>query len=213
MIKIKKFVFSPFNVNTFVVWDEINKEAAIIDPGCSNEKEEKELSDFISENELSVKYLLNTHCHIDHVLGDRFVKEKFNPIFIVPEKDLPLLYNLGNQGLMFEMKIKESPEPELTFEDAKEITLGGIQITPIFTPGHTPGEYCLYIKEFNILFSGDVLFKESIGRSDFWGGDQKVLIGSIKQKLFNLPDETVVYTGHTEETTIGYEKHHNPFIN
>ena len=212
MVKVKKFVFSPFSVNTYLVWDKASKEAAVIDPGCSTEKEKERLSQFVYSKGLTVKYLWNTHCHIDHILGNKFVKDTFYPVFIAPEKDLPLLRNLKSQGEMFGMETEPSPEPDYTFENAGELLLGETHVETIFTPGHTPGEYSFYFAEDGIVFTGDVLFRESIGRTDLWGGDITTLLNSIRENLFALPEETVVFPGHLESTTIAHEKANNPFV-
>ena len=144
MIKIETFVFNLFAVNTFVVWDEETKEAAVIDPGTSGLAEEELLEDYISKNELKIKYLINTHCHIDHILGCRFVKEKYNPQFLVPEKDVPLLQNAHLQASAFGVDFKKPPKPDKFITEEEELQLGKTKIKFLFTPGHTPGEYCIY---------------------------------------------------------------------
>ncbi len=212
MLKIQKFTFNPFQENTFLLWDAISLEAMIIDPGCSNNNEEEILNSFINEQKLSVQYLLNTHCHIDHILGNAFVKEKYNCKYFAPELDLPLLDNLISQAEMFGVKAKKSPLPDEFITEDLILKLGEIELTFLFTPGHTPGEYCIYSKSENVCFSGDVLFYESIGRTDLWGGDYDTLINSINNKLFILPEITRVFPGHGEETTIGHEKKNNPFL-
>ncbi len=212
-ISVKKFVFNPFSVNTFLLWNLKTRETIVIDPGCSNEEEQREFKHSVEKENLKIKYLLNTHCHIDHIIGNKFVKETFDPVFIVPEKDLPLLRNLKNQAELFGIFVEESPEPDAFFEPDGLIMLSDVKLNTIFTPGHTPGEFSFHLPEEKILFSGDVLFKESIGRTDLWGGNENLLIETIKTKLFVLPDDTLVYPGHGAETTIGYEKKFNPFLN
>lgn len=209
---IKKFTFNPFMENTFVVWDEQSHEAAIVDPGMSDEVEEHELNSFIEENSLNIKYLINTHCHIDHVLGCRFVKEEFNPVYYIPEKDLPLYNHVEKQAEMFGITMNKLPEIDKYLTEAERITLGTESFSNIFTPGHTPGEFCLNFDESKFCITGDVLFRESIGRTDLYGGDYNTLIESIKTQLFSLPDDIIIYPGHGDESTIGYEKLHNPFL-
>lgn len=212
MIKIEKFVFSPFSENTYLVWDDETKETIIVDPGCSDEHEENILAEFILRNDLNITYLINTHCHIDHIFGCVFIKEKYNPLFLIPESDLPLLQNAEKQAEMFGLEIKTPPKPDQYLSEDLVLTLNQSEIKFIFTPGHTPGEFCLYLEKEKILISGDVLFKESIGRTDLWGGHYTTLIDSIQTKLLPLPDDVNVFPGHGEETTIGHEKKYNPFL-
>lgn len=212
MLQISRFIFSPFQENTYIIYDEQTNEAAVIDPGCSSTSEEKELSDFIEEKNLKVKYLINTHCHIDHIFGNAFVKEKFNPVYFAPEKDLFLFEIMKDQAENFGVKMKKSPEPDELISENIEIKLGDYEGKFIFTPGHSPGSYCLYFAENKICITGDVLFKEGIGRTDLWEGNYDVLLHSIEEKLYKLPDDTEIYPGHGEKSTIGYEKRFNPFI-
>ncbi len=209
---IKKFVFSPFAENTYVCHDPDTLEALVIDPGCYSADEEKLLKDYITQNNLKLKYLLNTHCHIDHIFGNKFVKETFNPLFVAPEKDIFLLDLMVEQAVGYGMKMNPSPKPDKTFEELDELNIGKHYAKFIFTPGHTPGEYCIYFENDKVLFSGDVLFRASIGRTDLWGGDYDTLLDSIENKLYTLPDDVTVYPGHESQTTIGYEKINNPFI-
>lgn len=212
MIKIQRFVFSPFGENTYVVWDDVSKESAIIDPGCSEKHEVDRLKSFVGENKLVVKYLINTHCHIDHIFGNACMKETYDVDFYAPEEDVPLLEAALDQAKMFEVKIKPSPKPDKFITEETEIKLGNVIPKFLFTPGHTPGEYCIYFPDEKICITGDVLFKESIGRTDLWKGDYDTLMISIRTKLLPLPDDVTIYPGHGEESTIGYERANNPFL-
>lgn len=212
MVKLKKFVFNPFNENTFIVWDDHTKECAVVDPGCSDEVEENELSEFIRNNDLIPKYLINTHCHLDHIWGCKYVKEKYNPEYLIPEDDLTLLKNAESQANMYNVQFSEPPEPDTFISEKLKIKLGESPIEFLFTPGHTPGEFCLYFPNENFCIVGDVIFKDSIGRTDLWGGDYGTLIDSIMEKLLSLNDEVVIYPGHGEESTIGRERASNPFL-
>ena len=212
MIKIKKFVFNPFSENTFIVWDDHTKACAVIDPGCSDEVEESELSEFIRNNDLVPKYLINTHCHLDHIWGCKFVKEKYNPVYLIPEDDLTLLKNAGSQADMYNIQFNEPPPPDDFISEKMKISLGESEIKFLFTPGHTPGEFCIYFPAEGFCIVGDVLFKDSIGRTDLWGGDYETLIDSIKSQLLSLDDNVVIYSGHGEESTIGRERKKNPFL-
>ena len=213
MIKLEKFTFNSFSENTYLIWDDETKEAIVVDPGCSDESEENILTEFISNNNLKVTYLINTHCHIDHIFGCNFIKEKYNPNFLIPEKDLPLLKNAAKQAEMFGIDIKTPSQPDKFITEDLTLKLNQSEIKFLFTPGHTPGEFCIYLNKEKILISGDVLFKESIGRTDLWGGNYDTLISSINTKLLVLPNDVKVFPGHGEETTIGYEKKNNPFLN
>lgn len=212
MIKVKKFVFNEFYENTYILYDSDSKAAAVIDPGCRVDSEKNELSSFIDQEKLQVKYLINTHCHLDHVFGNKYVKEKYSPFFYIPEKDLPLLLNAKKQGEAFGVSVEESPSPDGFIDKLENLMLGESELKFLFTPGHSPGEYCIYLMKEEILIAGDVLFKEGIGRTDLWGGNYDTLIHSIKTKLLVLPENTLVYSGHGDETTIGYEKKCNPYL-
>ena len=212
-MKIEKFIFSPFQENTFVVWDEETKETIIIDPSCLDENEEIKLKTFIEENNLNVKYLFNTHGHLDHIFGNAFVKNTFNPIHYAPEIDIPLFERATEQAVSFGLSMQPSPKPDKYFDESIPLFLGKTEIQFLFTPGHTPGEFCIYFPAENVCFTGDVLFRESIGRTDLWKGDYETLINSIRTKLFVLPEETIIYPGHGDKSTISFEKSNNPFLN
>ena len=213
MIQIQKFTFNLFSENTFVLWDDESKESAIVDPGCNDSDEEFELGSFIRDNSLKVKYLINTHCHIDHILGCEFVKKKYNPIYFAPELDLPLIENAKMQASFVGMDFSTSIKPDEFLSEEKKLSLGKSELIFLFTPGHTPGEFCIYIPEIKSCITGDVLFNESIGRTDLWGGNYDKLMESINNKLLTLPVETIIYPGHGESSTIGSEKKFNPFLN
>jgi len=212
MIKVKTFTFNLFAENTIVVWDEETKDSTVIDPGMSTEEEGKVFADFIADEKLLVKILINTHCHIDHILGCSFIKQKYDTVYYAPEKDLPLLDNAEQQAAMFDIEFDKPPKPDKIITEETNIQLGNSMIKFLFTPGHTPGEFCLYFKDDKICITGDVLFRESIGRTDLWGGDYRTLISSIETKLLTLPDEVVIYPGHGDSSSIGHEKQHNPFL-
>ncbi len=212
MLKVHVFTFNDFMENTIIVWDDESNEAAVIDPGNSNAEEDKKLSDFIEQNNLSVKYLINTHCHIDHILGLKFVKKKFNPVFLAPSEDLELLKSAEGQGAAFGMMMNTPPIPDEFINEDEQILLGKINGKFLFTPGHTPGEFCLYFEKEKICITGDVLFKESIGRTDLWGGNYNTLMNSINTKLMMLPDDVEIYPGHGEKSSIGFERKNNPFL-
>ncbi len=212
MLQIKQFIFSPFAENTYIIYDDANKVAAVIDPGCYTDEEEGSLSKFVEENELNLKYLINTHCHIDHIFGNKFIKDKYNSTFIAPEKDVFMLKLMEEQAAGYGLQLQPSPQPDILIENIDELKIGEYKCDFIFTPGHTPGEYCIYFPSEKVLFSGDVLFRQSIGRTDLWGGDYDTLIDSIENKLYKLDDDVKVFPGHEQTTTIGFEKRNNPFV-
>ena len=212
MLKIQKFVFNPFAENTYLAWCDNKKEAAVVDPGCFNKNEESVIRDFIKNNNLSLKYLLNTHCHIDHILGNNFIKKTFSPEYYVPEKDVILLEHFQKQCEAVGIEAVKPPIPEKFISEDLELKIGDIAIKFLFTPGHTPGEYCFFFENEKKCFTGDVLFKGSIGRTDLWGGNYETLMDSIKTKLMSLDDEVVIYPGHGEDSKIGIERRSNPFL-
>lgn len=212
MLKIHVFTFNDFMENTIIIWDDESNEAAVIDPGNSNVEEDKKLSNFIEQNNLSAKYLINTHCHIDHILGLSFVKNKYSPVFLAPSEDLELLKSAEGQGAAFGMVINTPPKPDKFIDESDQILLGKVIGKFLFTPGHTQGEYCLYFEKEKICITGDVLFKESIGRTDLWGGNYNTLMNSISTKLMVLPDDVEIYPGHGEKSSIGFERINNPFL-
>lgn len=210
-MKIKEFVFNPFEENTYVLYDD-TKECIIIDPGCYDSEEEKLLQSFIADNNLKPVALLNTHCHIDHVFGNHFIGAQYGLKPQIHSFEKQILKSAVVVGEMYGLNVTDSPEPEITLEDNGVFRFGNTELDLILAPGHSPGSICFYHMESGCLIGGDVLFQGSIGRSDLPGGDFHTLLTSIKERLFKLPDEVVVYPGHGPQTTIGYEKKYNPFL-
>ncbi|MBX2897568.1 MAG: MBL fold metallo-hydrolase [Cyclobacteriaceae bacterium] len=210
MIKIETFTFNPFQENTFVVYDETG-EAVVIDPGCYEAHEKKELAQFIESSKLTVKLLLNTHCHIDHVLGNHFIKSKYQVPFLIHEKELPVLQAVKSYASNYGFPLYSETLPDLFLKEHQPVLFGNTTMLTMLLPGHAPGHIGFYHSQSNSLLSGDVLFESSIGRTDLPGGDYNTLIKSIQEKVFALPDETIVYAGHGNTTTVGEEKLTNPF--
>lgn len=211
-IKVKKFEFNPFPVNTYVVYDD-TKECLIIDAGMFYDKEKEILQSFISSNDLVVKHLINTHLHFDHILGNPFIHEKYGLRTKAHEGDLFLLNRVKDQAKMFGFTITDDDfEMQECIDENNTIAFGNSELKILHVPGHSPGSLVFYSQPENILFSGDVLFDGSIGRTDLPGGDYDKLIEGINTKLLTLPDEVIVYSGHGPETTIGKEKRTNPFL-
>ncbi len=209
-MQIKCLVFNPFQENTYVVYDETG-DCVIIDPGCYERDEQHELVDFIETNGLTVKLLLNTHCHIDHVLGNHFVKEKFGVKLLLESRDEPVLKAVKAYAPNYGFQRYTEAHADGFISESDILSFGQQQLEVIFVPGHSPGHVAFFNKKEKVLLGGDVLFQNSIGRTDLPGGNFDVLINSIHQKLFTLPDDVTVYPGHGEPTTIGYEKKTNPF--
>lgn len=212
MLKVDRFIFNAFAENTYIVSDTDSKECIIVDPGCFSSFEQEELSTFLKAEGLSLKAFINTHCHIDHILGNRFLKDNFNAQFLAPEEDLFLLDLMLHEATNFGFEMEPSPLPDKLLKEDLYFDLGGHGVKFLFTPGHSPGGYCLYFKDGNFCITGDTLFREGIGRTDLWNGDYDSIMDSIESKLFTLPDETVIYPGHGEKSTIGHEKTNNPFL-
>ena len=211
MLKIKVFTFSPIQENTYVVYNEKN-ECIIIDPGCYSTKEQQELKTFIDKSELLPKWLVNTHCHLDHVFGNKFIAEAYHlTLHLHPKEELVLQF-APTSGLMYEMPFDNYQGEFIFLNEGDTITLGEDELEIIHVPGHSPGSICFYCKAQKFIIGGDVLFNGSIGRTDLPMGDHQTLIKGIKQKLFALPDDIIVYSGHGRDTTIGNEKKSNPFV-
>ncbi len=211
MINIKTFNFNPIQVNTYILYDE-TKECVIIDPACSNNREEKILSDFIEENKLKPIYILNTHCHFDHIMGNAYIKNKYNSKIFINKNEEEMLNNAVEYGLLFGIEAIKSPKPDGYLEENDIIKFGNSSLTVLFSPGHSEGSLLFFSKENNFIIVGDVLFLGSIGRTDLPGGDHYSLINNIKDKIFTLKDNVTVYPGHGDKTNVGFEKATNRFF-
>jgi len=208
---IKKFTFGPFQENTYILFDE-SKECIIIDPGCGSSSEQQMLKNFISSGQLKIKMLLNTHCHVDHIAGNKFIFDEYGYKPIIHKEDLIILKNQETICKTYGLSCEISPLPDEFVDENTVIKFGNTILTVIHAPGHSPGHVVFYNKEQGVLINGDVLFNGSIGRTDLMLGNHDQLINSIHSKLFILPNDTLVYCGHGPETTIGNEKLHNPFL-
>lgn len=211
MAEVHSFTFNDFQENTYIVYDE-TKECVIFDPGCSNRDECMKLVDYIAKNGLTPVRLLNTHCHIDHILGNKFVSKKYNLALEIPEGELVMLQNGTRVAQMYGINYDPSPEPKSLLSEKDIVSFGNTVFELLFCPGHSPASICFFNKNDGFIIGGDVLFYESIGRTDLPGGDHQTLLTSIREKLFTLSDPTKVYPGHGPVTTIGHEKVYNPFV-
>lgn len=211
MLQVKLFEFSPIQENTYVLYNEFN-ECVIIDPGCYFDEEKDRLVAFIEKMKLKPVLLLNTHCHLDHVFGNKFIAEKFNLTLQIHAKEKAVLDFAPASGLMYNMPFDNYVGEFIYLEEGKEISLGEDRLKILLTPGHSPGSLSFYNEKDGFVISGDALFYRSIGRTDLPGGNHEQLLKSIRDHLFTLPDETKVYSGHGPSTTIGEEKKQNPFL-
>ncbi len=210
-MKIYRLVFSPIEVNTYIIADS-SGNCTIIDCGCYDRNEFIQLEAMLSDNKLNPVLLLNTHCHLDHIFGNGFILERYNlRTFFHRDDDYNRLKSVKH-AMLFGLTMEQSPEPEGYIEDNQTVSFGNINFEALHVPGHSRGSLAFYCREENIVFTGDALFAGSIGRSDLEGGNHKTLVKSIKEKLFTLPGDTVVYPGHGPATTIQTEKETNPYF-
>ncbi len=211
MIKVEKFVVNPLGENSYIISDDTG-ECIFIDPGFYYEEEYEEVKAYIIENRLIPVKITNTHCHFDHIMGVEFIRNEYNIPFCAHQADAFWVEKAIDQGKMFGFKMDAvSPIDEFLKED-DHIKCGNSKLEIIHIPGHSPGHVVFYSPDDKILIAGDVLFYGSIGRTDLPGGNHETLISGIKNKLFSLPSETKVYSGHGPETTLGFEKSTNPFL-
>ena len=212
MATVHSFVFSPFQENTYVLADD-NGECIIFDPGCYDDNERKVLADFIEEKNLKPIKLINTHCHLDHVFGNKFVAEKYNVPLEIHRGELPVLKSMPMVCMNYGLPMpEESPEPSHFLQEGDVVEFGSTKLEIVFTPGHSPASISFICREDKFVIAGDVLFYDSIGRTDLPGGNFETLMNSIHEKLMPLPDDFTVYCGHGPATTIGRERVSNPFV-
>ena len=212
MLKVKKFTFNPFSENTYVVTDQLYN-SVIIDPGCYYKAEQNELDNYILKNNLKLKSILHTHSHLDHMFGTAYLADKYDLDLWICKEDLVTYESYEKVCEVYGIPITFSPNPTPKFFDLNQLfEIEEIKFEILFVPGHSPGHVAFYNQENNFLINGDCLFENSIGRTDLPGGNHQQLINSIKNEIFPLPDETLVYCGHGNETTIKAEKSSNPFL-
>lgn len=212
-MKLVKFGFSLFGINTYVVVDEATKKCAVVDPGMIEPEEENALVNYIERNGLTVTHVINTHLHVDHAVGDKFVGDKFKVPVLGHKSDETLGARMQQQAMMFGMREKLDAVSLTSYlEDGDKVKVGEGELDVLHVPGHSPGSIALYDPEGKYVIVGDALFDGSIGRTDLPGGDFRTLINSIRSKLLTLPDDTTVYPGHGPATTIGREKKYNPYL-
>ncbi|MHA8065677.1 MBL fold metallo-hydrolase [Aquirufa sp. ROCK2-A2] len=211
MIQLKTFCFNPFQENTYLLWDSTGI-GVIVDPGCYTYEERLELKNFISEQQIELKAILNTHAHIDHVLGVEFIKKEFNIPFYLHPKEVVILNDAANRAQVYGFPHYQAADVDVWYTDNEILNFGEMNIQVLFVPGHAPGHVALYLQNESKLIAGDVLFRRSVGRTDFPMCNHNDLMNSIRTQLYTLADETEVFPGHGGKTSIGEEKIHNPFI-
>ena len=211
MIKVEHFTFNPLAENTYVLSNE-KGNAVIIDPGCYFTEEERILQNYITANDLKPLLLINTHCHLDHVFGNHWVHKTYGLELHIHKDEAPVLQFAPAAGNMYGLGFTNYNGPLHYLKEGDEVLLGNDKLTVLLTPGHSPASICFYCQAQNFVIGGDVLFYESIGRFDLPGGNEQQLYKSVREKLYVLPGETIVYPGHGEPTTIAHEKKYNPYV-
>lgn len=211
MITVSKFVFNPFQENTFLLYDETGA-CVILDPGCYDPAEKESLQQFIEAKKLKPERLLYTHCHVDHILGNNFICDTYGLKPEMHPESLPFFEKGPRQGEVYGFQLDAVRGPASFINHGDQVTFGDSVLKAVYTPGHVDGSLCFICEAQKFVITGDVLFKDSIGRTDFPTGDFDLLMNSIHTHLFTLDDAYTVYCGHGPETSIGYEKVNNPFI-
>jgi len=211
MITLQKFVFNAFFVNSYLLYDE-SRDCILIDASCHEEFEKEELASFIISNKLKLTRNICTHCHVDHVLGNEFIASRFGIFPEYHQSGEPFFLTIREIADSLGFRIGRVPRAKGYLADGDRVGLGNEDLKVLYTPGHAEGSICLYQEEQKFVITGDVLFRDTIGRTDLPTGDLDQLVISIREKLFTLPDDVIVYPGHGPETTIGYEKRNNPFL-
>ncbi len=214
-MKIKQFVFNPFGVSSFIIYDSESKAAIAIDPGMLNSAEQKEFDSYIAENNLKLTQIVNTHLHLDHCFGNNYVRDKYGIKVAAHPDDAFLGNSLAEQASRFGIRltgIDTKADIDIELKDGDNIEVGAHTLKVLHVPGHSPGSIALYCAEGDFVIAGDVLFKGSIGRTDLQGGNLDTLLDSIHSRLMTLPDSTNVLPGHDRFTTIGAERATNPYI-
>jgi hydroxyacylglutathione hydrolase len=211
MFLLKAFTFNPLQENTYLLYNE-QKQALLIDPGCYFDDEKETIAGFIRSEKLELKYLLNTHCHLDHVFGNKWIYEQYQTTLHLHPLEVSMLEMAPASGLMWGIPFDNYQGPFMYLNPGDQIKLGNDFLEILWLPGHSPGHLGFYCQQQDFIISGDVLFRESIGRTDLPGGHMETLLNSIKTQMWVLPDATKVYSGHGPVTTILHEKKNNPFL-
>lgn len=211
MIQVQKFIANQLGENSYILFDETG-ECIFVDPGFYFDEEKEEIKDFISSSNLTPVKIVNTHCHFDHIMGVEFIRKEYGIPFHAREEEAFFVNSAVDQALRFGIEMGSVSAIDQFIEDETQVLFGNSRLNVIHVPGHSPGHIVLHAEEEGLIMAGDVLFYGSIGRTDLPGGSYEQLISNIKNKLFILPDDTKVYSGHGPETSIGTERESNPFL-
>lgn len=209
-MQFKKFTVNPFYENTYLIHSD--EHAILVDPGFTSKNEQQTFISYVEKHDLALQAVILTHAHVDHILGIDFVRQTFDTDVYLSHKDLYLWENASQQASMFGISLEKPNFTPFSLEADDETEIGSFSFKTLFTPGHSPDHLSFYFKKHNTLIAGDTLFKQGIGRTDLYKGDFSLLEKSIRQKLYTLPNETDVLTGHGPATTIGFEKQHNSYV-
>ncbi len=211
MIEIKKIVFNDFQVNTYFIFDETG-EALVVDPACYGDDDEQRFLNFVEENNLNPVKIVNTHPHIDHIVGNEFVKTIFSAKLVGHPAGVEFFNNATTMALALGFNMEKADKPDIYVEEGDTIDFGNSKLDVIYTPGHADGSISLIVKEKKAVVVGDLLFAGSIGRTDLPTGNQELLLESVRKKIFTLDKEYKVLSGHGPETTVGLEMETNPYF-
>ena len=213
MLEIKKFCFNPFGENTYLIYDTSSREAIVVDPGMWNDEEKNEFDEFVGTHSLTIKQIVNTHLHVDHCFGANYVKDKYGVDMAGNVGDSFLGEIAGTQAAKYGLKTPMSPVAiDVPLKDGDIIKIGNEELNIITVPGHSPGGLAIYSRNGKFVITGDSLFRSAVGRTDLPGGNYAQLVKNVKEKLLTLPDDTTVYPGHEDLTTVAREKVYNPFL-
>lgn len=210
-MEIKVFHFNPIVVNTYIISDETN-EAIIVDPGNCRSYEDEQIKAYVLSKNLKIKYIINTHPHVDHVAGNGWCVAEYKAPVCMHKAGLPIYEKSYAYAVAFGMSIDSLPNPDKYLNDGDELSFGNTSFSILYTPGHCDGSICLVFADSKIVLTGDLIFENSVGRSDLPTGNETVLMQSIKEKIFALDDDFVILSGHGDKTTVGQEKKMNPYI-
>ena len=210
-MEIKTFHFNPLMVNTYILSDETG-EAVIVDPGNSQSYEDEQIREYVASKHLTIKYIINTHPHLDHIAGNPWCKKEFGVDVMLHEAGMKEYNRAFAYAAVFGFDIEKMPDPDRFLNEGDEVTFGNQKLKVLYTPGHCAGSICLYSVENQVIFTGDLIFEQCVGRSDLPTGNEMELQQSIREKILTLPDEVTILSGHGDATTVGRERHANTYL-
>ena len=210
-MEIKTFHFNPIMVNTYILSDETG-EAILVDPGNCQVFEDAQIREYVASKNLKIKYLINTHPHIDHIAGNPWCVTEYHPQVLMHEAGMPIYQKAFAYAAAFGLEVENMPAPDRYLQEGDVVTFGNQHLKVLYTPGHCDGSICLYSAENKVVFTGDLIFEHSVGRSDLPTGNEALLLQSIREKILTLDDEVTILSGHGSPTTVGHERNMNPFL-